>query len=117
MVSAEFEQDQVSDQAKNQLDGSGPLPFSANTVLVIGSDARPPGTHEGGANVVGQPSRSDTLMLVRTGGGASARPSIPRDTAGNIPGHRPDKINTAYANRATPPTTPTPKQYHATRNN
>lgn len=97
MVSAEFEQDQVSDQAKNQLDGSGPLPFSANTVLVIGSDARPPGTHEGGANVVGQPSRADTLLLIRTGGGDSSRLSIPRDTVVPIPGHGPDKVNAAYA--------------------
>src|SRR3954447_17521023 len=42
LVSAQFEQDQVSDAAKNQLSGGGPLPFSANTILVIGSDARPP---------------------------------------------------------------------------
>jgi LCP family protein required for cell wall assembly len=97
LVSAQFEQEQVSDQAKNQLDDGGPLPFSANTILVIGSDARPPGTHEGGANVVGQPSRSDTLLLIRTGGGDSARLSIPRDTIVPIPGHGPDKVNAAYA--------------------
>jgi LCP family protein required for cell wall assembly len=97
LVSAQFEQEQVSDQAKNQLDDGGPLPFTANTILVIGSDARPPGTHEGGANVVGQPSRSDTLLLIRTGGGDSARLSIPRDTIVPIPGHGPDKINAAYA--------------------
>jgi LCP family protein required for cell wall assembly len=97
LVSAQFEQSQVSDQAKNQLDDGGPLPFSANTVLVIGSDARPPGTHEGGANVVGQPSRADTLLLIRTGGGDSARLSIPRDTVVDIPGHGPDKVNAAYA--------------------
>jgi LCP family protein required for cell wall assembly len=97
LVSAQFEQSQVADQAKNQLDGGGPLPFSANTILVIGSDARPPGTHEGGANVVGQPSRSDTLLLIRTGGGDSARLSVPRDTIVPIPGHGPDKVNAAYA--------------------
>jgi LCP family protein required for cell wall assembly len=97
LVSAQFEQSQVSDQAKNQLDGGGPLPFSANTVLVIGSDARPPGTHEGGANIVGQPSRADTLLLIRTGGGDSSRLSIPRDTIVPIPGHGLDKVNAAYA--------------------
>ena len=97
LVSAQFEQSQVSDQAKNQLDSSGPLPFSANNVLVIGSDARPPGTHEGGANVVGQPSRADTLLLIRTGGGDSSRLSIPRDTIVPIPGHGLDKVNAAYA--------------------
>jgi LCP family protein required for cell wall assembly len=111
VVSAQFEQDQVSDAAKNQLDGGGPLPFAANTVLVIGSDARPPGTHEGGANVVGQPSRSDTLLLVRTGGGDSARLSIPRDTIVNIPGHGPDKVNAAYAIGGTALTITTLKQY------
>src|SRR5258707_10734740 len=92
-VSAQFEQEQVSDTAKNQLDDGGPLPFATNTVLVIGSDARPPGTHEGGANVVGQPSRSDTLMLVRTGGGASARPPIPPATPPNNPPPGPPNIN------------------------
>jgi LCP family protein required for cell wall assembly len=97
LASAQFEQSQVSDQAKNQLDSSGPLPFSANNVLVIGSDARPPGTHEGGANVVGQPSRADTLLLIRTGGGDSSRLSIPRDTIVPIPGHGLDKVNAAYA--------------------
>src|SRR5205807_432626 len=42
-------------------------------------------------------SRSDTLMLIRTGGFKSARLSIPRDTVVNIPGHGEDKINAAYA--------------------
>ena len=72
------------------------MPFSANTILVLGSDARPKGSKEGGANP-GGPSRSDTIMLIRTGGGAAARLSIPRDTVVDIPGHGPDKINAAYA--------------------
>jgi LCP family protein required for cell wall assembly len=97
LLSAQIEQGKVSSAAEHALDGAGPLPFSANTILVIGSDARPRGTHEGGANVVGQPSRSDTLMLIRTGGFKSARLSIPRDTVVNIPGHGEDKINAAYA--------------------
>jgi LCP family protein required for cell wall assembly len=37
------------------------------------------------------------MMLVRTGGGASARLSIPRDTVVEIPGHGLQKINAAYA--------------------
>jgi LCP family protein required for cell wall assembly len=114
LVSAQFEQSKVSDAATRALDGGGPLPFSANTILVIGSDARPPGTHEGGANVVGQPSRSDTLLLVRTGGGASARLSIPRDTIVNIPGHGPDKINAAYAIGGAALTITTIKEYLGT---
>ena len=97
MVSAEFEQDQVSDQAKNQLDGSGPLPFVGEHRAGHRVGRPPQGTHEGGANVVGQPSRADTLLLIRTGGGDSSRLSIPRDTVVPIPGHGPDKINAAYA--------------------
>jgi LCP family protein required for cell wall assembly len=97
LLSAQLEQEHVSDAANRALDGGAPLPFAANTILVIGSDARPRGTHERGANVVGQPSRSDTLMLVRAGGFKSARLSIPRDTVVDIPGHGRDKINAAYA--------------------
>lgn len=90
-------QDGVSSGAKRALDGGGFLPISGSTVLVLGSDARLKGTHERGANVIGQPSRSDTIMLLRSGGGHSARLSIPRDTVVDIPGHGPDKINAAYA--------------------
>lgn len=97
LASAQIEQGKVSDSAERALDGGGPLPFTPNTILVIGSDARPKGTREGGANVVGEPSRADTLMLIRTGGFKSARLSIPRDTVVDIPGHGEDKINAAYA--------------------
>ena len=63
---------------------------------MLGSDARTKGTKEPGANV-GGPSRSDTILLMRVGGGRSARLSIPRDTFADIPGHGTDKINAAYA--------------------
>jgi LCP family protein required for cell wall assembly len=78
------------------LESGGVPPFSASNTLVLGSDARPAGSKEPGANV-GGPSRSDVMMLVRTGGGHSARLSIPRDTLVNIPGHGLAKINAAYA--------------------
>lgn len=78
------------------LDSGGVPPFSASNTLVLGSDARPAGSKEPGANV-GGPSRSDIMMLVRTGGGHSARLSIPRDTLVEIPGHGLAKINAAYA--------------------
>jgi LCP family protein required for cell wall assembly len=97
LVSAQIEQGRVSDSANRALDTGGPMPFAPNTILVIGSDARPKGTKEGGANVVGEPSRADTLMLIRAGGFKSARLSIPRDTVVDIPGHGEDKINAAYA--------------------
>ena len=66
-------------------------------MLVLGSDARPKGTKEAGANVIGTPSRSDSIMLMRVGGGKNATLSIPRDTVVDIPGHGRNKINAAYA--------------------
>jgi len=66
-------------------------------VLVLGSDARPKGSKEAGANFIGSPSRSDSIMLMRVGGGKNATLSIPRDTVVDIPGHGRNKINAAYA--------------------
>jgi LCP family protein required for cell wall assembly len=66
-------------------------------VLIIGTDQRPPGSKEPGANTHDAGSRSDTLMLWRIGGGTSRRLSIPRDTLVSIPGHGQSKINAAYA--------------------
>jgi LCP family protein required for cell wall assembly len=97
LVSAQIEQGKLPDSAGAALDSAGPMPFVPNNILVIGSDARPKGTHEGGASVVGEPSRSDTLMLIRAGGFKNARLSIPRDTVVDIPGHGQDKINAALA--------------------
>ena len=68
----------------------------ANNILVLGSDRRQKDSKEPGAETSG-PSRSDTIMLIRTGGGHSARLSIPRDTVVEIPGHGLQKINAAYA--------------------
>jgi LCP family protein required for cell wall assembly len=96
LVSAQIEQGKVSDQAKAALRSAGPMPFSTDTVLILGSDARPAGSKEPGANP-GGPSRSDTIMLWRVGGGHAARLSIPRDTVVDIPGHGQQKINAAYA--------------------
>jgi LCP family protein required for cell wall assembly len=86
----------VSASARAALDpGSWPL-TSPNTILVLGSDQRTAGTREPGASTSG-PSRSDVILLIRTGGGRSARLSIPRDTIVDIPGHGRAKINAAYA--------------------
>jgi LCP family protein required for cell wall assembly len=95
LISATIEQDKVSDEAEAQLTASGYPLWSANTILVLGSDARPKGSKEPGANT--GPSRSDSIMLMRTGGGHSAKLSILRDTVVPIPGHGLDKINAAYA--------------------
>jgi hypothetical protein len=95
LISATFNQDHVSSEAEAQLTSSGFPLWSANTVLVLGSDARPKGSKEPGAN--SGPSRSDSILLIRTGGGHSSKLSILRDTVVPIPGHGVDKINAAYA--------------------
>jgi LCP family protein required for cell wall assembly len=96
MFSAQFVAPGVSASAKQALDGGGLLPFSPQTVLVLGSDQRTTRSHEPGASTSG-PSRSDVMLLIRIGGGHSAKLSIPRDTVVPIPGHGTTKINAAYA--------------------
>jgi LCP family protein required for cell wall assembly len=94
LISAQIEQDKVSAEAEAQLASGGFPLVSANTILVLGSDARPKNSKEPGA---GGPSRSDSILLMRVGGGHSAKLSILRDTVVPIPGHGLDKINAAYA--------------------
>jgi len=98
LVSAQIQESKISDAAERQLSGAGFTLTSPNTVLMLGSDARPKGTKEAGATTIGSgPSRSDSIMLMRIGGGANATLSIPRDTVVDIPGHGRSKINAAYA--------------------
>ncbi len=96
LISAQVQRKGVNDAAGSALSDSGFPLTSPNTILVLGSDARQKGTKEPGANV-GGPSRSDTILLMRVGGGHSARLSIPRDTLAEIPGRGRQKINAAYA--------------------
>jgi LCP family protein required for cell wall assembly len=96
LISSHFERTSPPAGVASALDsGSFPL-TSANNILVLGSDRRQKASKEPGANVSG-PSRSDSIMLIRTGGGHAARLSIPRDTVVEIPGHGLQKINAAYA--------------------
>jgi len=99
LVSAQIESSKVSDPAKAQLSGGGFPLVTPNTVLVLGTDARPKGSKEAGATILGSggPQRSDTIMLLRIGGGKNAQLSILRDTLVDIPGHGQGKINAAYA--------------------
>ncbi len=97
LVSAQIQESKISNAAEQRLSGGGYTLTSPNTVLVLGSDARPKGTKEAGANVIGTPSRSDSIMLMRVGGGKNATLSIPRDTVVDIPGSGQNKINAAYA--------------------
>jgi len=96
LISAQIQAKSTSDAAESALSGGGFPLASPTTILVLGSDARQPGTMEPGADI-GGPSRADSIMLVRTGGGKSAKLSIPRDTMVDIPGQGIDKINAAYA--------------------
>jgi LCP family protein required for cell wall assembly len=96
LISAQIQSGKLSGEVDRHLAGGFPL-TSKNTILVLGSDARVEGQAEPGAQTIGSPSRSDSIMLIRTGGGAAARLSIPRDTVVDVPGHGRSKINAAYA--------------------
>ncbi len=114
-VSAQLQSFKLSGEAKDALHGNPMLLPSAQTILVIGTDARPPDTKEPRAAPseecfeqqahgdaphdpcsVGE-FRADTLMLIRAGGGAFRKLSIPRDSYAEIPGQSPQRINAAYA--------------------
>jgi LCP family protein required for cell wall assembly len=82
-----------SDQTKAALSSGGSL-LTGSTILVLGSDARPPNSKEPGA---GGPARSDSIMLMHVGLGSVRKLSILRDSQANIPGHGVQKINAAYA--------------------
>jgi LCP family protein required for cell wall assembly len=96
LISSHFERSSPPSNVAGVLDPAGYPLTSANNILVLGSDRRPKGSKEPGA-VTSGPSRSDSIMLMRVGGGHSARLSIPRDTVLEIPGHGLQKINAAYA--------------------
>jgi LCP family protein required for cell wall assembly len=114
-ISAQLQAFKLSGDAKSALHGDPFLLLSAQTILVLGTDARPPDTQEPGATTseecfdqqaagdaphgdcsVGQ-FRADSLMLIRAGGGAFRKLSIPRDVYAEIPGQSPEKINAAFA--------------------
>jgi len=97
LVSAEVERGKLPASAGAALTPGSNMLTSTDTVLILGTDQRPAGTHEAGANTQDAGSRSDTIMLWRIGGGVSRRLSIPRDTVADIPGHGENKINAAYA--------------------
>lgn len=96
LISAQIQRQEVSEEAETALDASGFTLSSPNTILVLGSDARTAENAEPGSQVGGR-SRSDSIMLMRIGGGRNATLSIPRDTVVDIPGAGRNKINAAYA--------------------
>jgi LCP family protein required for cell wall assembly len=96
LLSAQFERSSLPTNVASVLKPAGYPLTSPNNILVLGSDRRPKDSKEPGAETSGF-GRSDTIMLIRTGGGHSARLSIPRDTVVEIPGHGLQKINAAHA--------------------
>jgi LCP family protein required for cell wall assembly len=97
IISAQQEKGNLPASAQAALTSGGNMVTSTNTVLILGTDQRPTGSKEPGANTHDAGSRSNTIMLWRIGGGISRRLSIPRDTVADIPGHGPAKINAGYA--------------------
>jgi LCP family protein required for cell wall assembly len=96
LISSHFQRTPLPGNVAATLDPAGNPLTSANNILVLGSDRRQKDSLEPGAEKTGF-GRSDTIMLIRTGGGHSARLSIPRDTVVEIPGYGLQKINAAHS--------------------
>jgi LCP family protein required for cell wall assembly len=112
-ISAQIQKGKLADGITDELDGNPFLAVSPQTILVLGTDIRSGAFADEGETkncleAVGSglgtssscrtgPYRSDTIMLIRAGGGAFRKLSIPRDTLAEIPGQGPQKINSAYA--------------------
>jgi LCP family protein required for cell wall assembly len=96
LISSHFERTSLPGDVAGVLDPAGNPLTSTNNILVLGSDRRQKNSKEPHAETTG-PGRSDSIMLIRTGGGHAARLSIPRDTIVEIPGHGMQKINAAHA--------------------
>ena len=113
-ISSQIQKGKLIDMG-NTLHGNLFLAASPQTILVIGTDIRS-GEFAGAGEAESKscletvesgkptgrtckhgPYRSDTLMLVRAGGGDFRKLSIPRDTLAQIPGQPENKINSAYA--------------------
>jgi LCP family protein required for cell wall assembly len=95
LISSHFERTPLPTNVAAVLDPAGNPLTAANNILVLGSDRRQKNSKEPRAETTGY-GRSDTIMLIRTGGGHAARLSIPRDTIIEIPGHGLEKINAAH---------------------
>jgi LCP family protein required for cell wall assembly len=110
LVSAQIEQGKIGEATEEALD-PGPYPLTgASNILVLGSDTRPKDSKEPGANTTGN-GRSDSILLLRVGGGANSRMSIARDTLVDIPGRGRQKVNAAYAIGGAPLAIQTIKAY------
>ena len=84
----------VDDKTSEALSGGGSV-LTGSNVLVLGSDERPKGSKEPGAQ--SGPARSDSIIVMHVGFGSVRKLSILRDSQANIPGGGTQKINAAYA--------------------
>jgi LCP family protein required for cell wall assembly len=116
LVSAQIQETRISSAGESALSPTGYTLTTPNTILVLGSDARTKGLAEPGSKI-GGPSRADSILLLRAGGGAAGRLSIPRDTVVDIPGHGRAKINAALAIGGTGLMVNTVEQYLGTEVN
>ena len=114
-ISAQIQKSKLADGIEDELGGNPFMIASPQTILVLGTDVRsgafagpeeaePEDCIEAVVSGRGKddscknaPFRSDTIMLIRAGGGTFRKLSIPRDTLAEIPGDGPQKINSAYA--------------------
>ena len=109
-ISATIQKFKLADTG-DTLGGNPLLAVSPQNILVLGTDVRSDDFAGAGESeecleqaASGEtPSactagvRADTLMVLRAGGGAFEKLSIPRDTQAAIPDHGTNKINAAYA--------------------
>ena len=113
-VSAQIQKGKLVDGVTEELDGGPFMLASPQTILVLGTDVRSGGfgstaeaeskacieditSGKGSSRHCKANYRSDTIMLIRAGGGTFRKLSILRDTLAPIPDHGPDKINSAYS--------------------
>jgi LCP family protein required for cell wall assembly len=97
MVSAQITRG-FPESTEKALSDEGNL-LTGSTILVLGSDERPPKVRkalaESGSDP-GEGGRADTILLFHVGFGTVRRLSILRDSFAEIPGHDAQKINAAY---------------------
>jgi LCP family protein required for cell wall assembly len=84
----------VNARTKAALSGGGSV-LTGSNILVLGSDERPKGSKEPGAQSAS--ARSDSIIVMHVGFGSVRKLSILRDSQADIPGHGTQKINAAYA--------------------
>ncbi|HYH61373.1 MAG TPA: LCP family protein [Solirubrobacterales bacterium] len=109
-ISATIQKSKLADTG-DALGGNPLMAVFPQNILVLGTDVRAEGfgadaesdecieQASSGAtpSACSAGARADTLMVLRAGGGAFEKLSIPRDTLAAIPGVGNDKINSAYA--------------------